>query len=202
MVNEQNSNGRYVIPGAPQEPTYETQQAAAFSARLDTQQYTPEINYGPYHSLMEIAKRLESYRETAVEIEQSRHGWLKAAKSFVIAPKPILAELIEKESIIGGRLFQKINPTDEPRFVCEGGEWFYWPNGKDTSAVESALHYEVEENTIQKSFHGRVTPLTLGELETFVQATREYEHAVAHELYPFDEVLQELLTKNDLDLAA
>jgi len=209
------ANGQYTIPEAfrkpepqpelqPQpQPNYEAQQAAAFSARLDTQQYTPETHLQPFRFIKEIEDRLDSYRYTAIEIAEAKRPWLRSMKSLILAPKPLMAEYIEKESKIGGHLLQKQDTSHELRFWSEGHEWFFgWSDGKDVSIVDSAVHYQVTDSYIQKSYQGRIVPFASGEEEYFTNAVQAYEHAVRHELYPFDDALVELTAKEDFKLAA
>jgi hypothetical protein len=201
------ANGQYTIPGAFQEPTpqlsSEAEQFAGSSTRPATEQRTPETQPAPFHFIKEIENRLDSYRYTAIEIEEAKRPWMKSIKSLILAPKPIMAELIEKESKIGGRILQKQDPAHDLRFWSESHEWFFgWSDGKNVSIVDSAVHYQVSDFNIQKSYQGRVVPFTPGEDMYFVNAVQAYEHAVMHELYPFDEALVELSAKDDYDLAA
>jgi len=121
-------------------------------------------------------------------------------KSLILAPKPLMAELIEKESKIGGRILQKQDPTHDLRFWSDGREWFFgWSDGKGVSIVDSAVHYQVSDFNIQKSYQGRVVPFTPGEDTYFINAVQAYEHAVRHQLYPFDDALIELTAKDEFD---
>jgi len=203
------ANGQYIIPAAFQEPaapepqpqpepSYEAQQAAAFSARLDAQQYTPETQPAAFQFIKDIENRLDSYRYTAIEIEEAKRPWLKSMKSLILSPKPLMAEFIEKESKIGGRLLQKQDSKHELRFWSEGHEWFFgWTDGKAVSIADSAVHYQVSPTNIQKSYQGGVVPFTPGEGAHFVNAVQAYEHAVRHELYPVDDTLVDLYTADD-----
>ena len=185
---------------AQPQPTYEAQHAAAFSARLDAQHYTAETQPAPFHFIKEIEDRLDSYRYTAIEIEEAKRPWLKSMKSLILAPKPLMAEFIEKESKIGGHILQKQDPAHDLRFWSEGHEWFFgWSDGKGVSISNSAVHYQVSDFSIQKSYQGRVVPFTVGEDTYFINAVQAYENAVRHELYPFDDAIVELNTKDDDD---
>ncbi len=200
------ANGQFIIPETPSttptEPTYETQQAEAFSAHIDAQHYTPETQPGMYHFVKEIETRLESYRETAVAIEENKHKWLRAVKSLVTTPKPIVSELIESESKIGGMLFQRQYPHHDIRFWEKDGGWFCgYSDGAKVKLEDSTIHYEFSEYAIQKMYQGRTIPFVPGEETNLLNAVREFEHAVVHELYPFEEALQEL-KKDDVRLAA
>ena len=86
------ANGQYSIPGG----LFEAEQAAAFSAQLDAEQYTPESHPEAYDAvaviqttaeqrpitqetvpsgfglLKPLSDRLDSYRSTAVAIEENR----------------------------------------------------------------------------------------------------------------------------------
>jgi len=191
---------RHPEPQPQPEQNYEARQAAAFSARLDTQQYTPETHPKPFHFIKEIENRLDSYRYTAIEIEDAKRPWLRSMKSMIIAPKPLMAEFIDKEAAIGGRLLQKQDASHDLRFWSEGHEWFFsWSDGKGVTMVDSAVHYQVSDINIQKSYQGHIVPFTPGEEAYFVNAVQAYEHAVRHELYPFDDALVELNSKSDYD---
>jgi|GEM_PF-6562450 len=201
------ANGQFTIPEAFRQPApepdrnYEAQQTEAFSVQPDIQQSTPETHPTPFHFIKEIEDRLDSYRYTAIEIEEAKRPWLKSMKSLILAPKPIMAELIEKESIIGGQLLQKIDSHHELRFWSEGHEWFFgWTDGKGVTITNSAVHYQVTDSHIQKSYQGRIVPFAPGEEEYFINAVQAYEHAVMHELYPFDEALIELMAKSDYNI--
>ena len=188
-------NGQYIISGAFQEPKPQPS--------FETQQYTPEIHPAPFHFIKEIEDRLDSYRYTAIEIEEAKRPWLKSMKSLILAPKPLMAEFIEKESKIGGRILQKQDPSHDLRFWSEGHEWFFgWSDGKAVSVVDSTVHYQVSDFDIQKSYQGHVVPFTPGEDTYFVNAVQAYEYAVMRELYPFDNALVELTTQEDFRLAA
>lgn len=186
------ANGQFIIPGSPSEVQ-----------SLEPQQYTPEAQPAVFAFIKDINGRLESYRDTAVAIEEAKRPWLKSMKSLVLTPKPYRAELIDRESVIGGRRFQKQDPEHDVRFWEEGGEWFFgYSDGKGVTLNDSTIHYEIYDDHIKKSYQGRVVPFANGELEVFTQAVQSYEHDVVHELYPFDEAIQELLDKYNLDEAA
>jgi hypothetical protein len=200
------ANGQFIIPETPPEltsaPTYETQQTETFSAQLDAQRYTPETQPGMYHFVKEIEARLESYRETAVAIEESKHKWLRSMKSLIITPKPILPELIESESKIGGMLFQRQHPSHDIRFWEKDGGWFCgYSDGANVKLEDSTIHYEFSDTNIEKMYRAKTVPFVPGEESNLLKAVKEFEHAVVHELYPFDDALLEL-KKDDVDLAA
>jgi hypothetical protein len=200
------ANGQFTIPESqpttPVEPIYEAQQTAAFSARMDARQYTPETQPTAYHFVKEIEARLESYRASAIAIEESKHKWLRSVKSLIITPKPIMAELIESESKIGGMLFQKQYPHHDIRFWEKDGGWFCgYSDGAKVKLEDTTIHYDFTDTAIQKMYQGRTLPMVPGEESNLLNAVREFEHAVVHELYPFDEALLEL-KKDDDRLAA
>lgn len=190
------ANGQFVISGihaeAEQAPVVPDVQ----------QQFTPEVQPAPYTFVKDIEARLESYRETAVAIEGTKHKWLKSVKSIVLTPKPVIAELIEKESKIGGRLFQKQEPTHDLRFWEKDGGWYCgYSDGANVKLEDSTIHYEFTHDTVEKLYQGRPTPFVPNEKENLIHATQAFEQAVVHELYPLDETLQEL-KKDDFGLAA
>jgi hypothetical protein len=200
------ANGQFIIPGS----LLEAEKAPEASIQPDPQPsdliaaapLTPEVQPTQFGFIKDIETRLDSYRETALAIEATKRPWLRSMKSLVLTPKPPLAELIEKESIIGGSLFQKQEPQHELRFWSEGQEWFFgWTNGKDVSITNSTVHYQVSDSHIQKLYQGRVADFAPGEQAHFIQAVTAYEKAVVQQLYPFDQVIQEL-SNDDLSLAA
>jgi hypothetical protein len=206
-------HGQYTIPEGFIEPVIqpqvEIQQPEVVPPQpevlphTEAPQVSPEINVGPFRFIKDIEDRLDSYRFTAIEIEEAKRPWLKSIKSMVISPKPLLAELIDKESKIGGRLLQKQDQTHNLEFWSEGHEWFFgWSDGKNKKIENTTVHYQVTDSFIQKSYQGRIVPFTPGEETYFINAVQAYENAVRHELYPFDEALVELSAKDDFGLAA
>ena len=217
------ANGQYTIPGgfsepAPQPITQTQQTESPFVqpvAQPETplfvepivaaeQLATPERTYGRYHFVKETEDHLDSYRYTAIEIEEAKpKGLLAAAKLLMMTPKPAMSDLIEKEKEIGGRLLKKENQTHELGFWSDHHEWFFWwDDGKTKDPENSTIHYQVFEDFIIKSFQGRVAPFADGEEARFLSAVTAYENAVRHELYPFDEALVELSSKDDFNVAA
>jgi len=192
------ANGQFVISGIHAE----AEQAPVISVEPITQQYTPETQPATYAFVKNIEARLESYRETAVAIEETKHKWLKSVKAIVLTPKPVIAELIEKESKIGGRLFQKQDPSHDLRFWEKDGGWYCgYSDGGQVKLEDSTIHYEFTQETVEKLYQGRPLPFVPYEKENLLHATQAFEHAVVHELYPIDETLQEL-KNDDLPFAA
>lgn len=193
------ANGQYTIPQNAEQP----QSAAVFSSQLDVLQYTPESQPQAFASLKTISERLDSYRTTAVAIEQKNRPWLKAATAFIITPKPILAELIEKESIVIGKLVQKQYSEQQNRVWVQDGDLFYGYVDKknNISLHQTTIHYEFDNNEPKKSFQGKRVPFVAGESDNLAQLIPLIEPTVLHELYTVDEALQEL-KKEDFRLAA
>jgi len=202
------ADAQFAIPEAFRKPepqpqpeqTYEAQQTAAFSAYLDSKQYTPETQPQAYHFVKEIEDRIDSYRYTAIEIEEAKRPWLRSLKSLVIAPKPLLSEFIERESIIGGQLLQKVDAAHDLRLWYATKDWFFgWSDGKVVMMVDSAVRYQFTDEQVYKSYQGRPIPFTEGEEARLLSVIPSYEAAVRHILYPFDDALIELNSKSDYD---
>jgi hypothetical protein len=200
------ANAQYSIPESflnPEPaPSFEAQQADTFSAQLDAQYYTPEAMPSTYGYVKEVCARLNSYRNTQIALEEKRHKKLKAVKALVMTPKPVLAELIEKESVIGGKMFAKPAENIENRFWEQDGGFYYgFTDGKNIKLEDTVIHYEFSDEAIEKLYQGRPVPLVPHEEENITEAIMTFEQRVMHELYPFDEVIQEL-SKDDFGLAA
>lgn len=206
------ANGQFIIPEGFNEPAplpvIQAQQPEAVlyaePQAVVEQPVTPERPHGRYHFVKETEDHLDSYHYTAIEIEEARSkGLLETLQALVMRPKPAMAVLIEKEKEIGGQLLKKENETHELGFWCDQHEWFFWwDDGKTKDPENSTIHYQVFEDFIIKSFQGRVAPFADGEETRFLSAVRAYENAVRHELYPFDDALVELSSKDDFSLAA
>jgi len=206
------SNGQFNIPDSFRGPTpelqntpsYETQQVAPYLIQMDAQHYGPEVLQTPVASIKELtdqlSDRLDSYRATAEVLERRNRPWLKAAKGLIIAPKPMLAELIEKESIIIGKLVQKQGPHQENRIWIQNRELFY-------GFVDKKNHITLEETTVRyyfnmhnryiKLFNGKDIPFVRGEIENLAGLLPMIEHSVMHELYPIDEAIDDLVHDED-----
>jgi hypothetical protein len=207
------ANGQYTIPESlrASEPevfsdqpveAIEVQQTADVAPQPEIQSYAPELQPSNFTLVSQIKARLDSYRDTAITIEESKHKWLKSMKALVLTPKPISAELTEKESIIGGRIFQKPDSKLDVRFWEKDGGWFYgYTDGKNIKLEDTTIHYEFGPNGVEKLYQGRSVPFVPGEEAHLILAIQTFEHNVVHELYPIDDVLQEL-KKDDLGLAA
>ena len=226
------ANGQYSIPEAFQEsapePSHEAQQtevssiqpntqphtpetqAAPYLIQMDAQQYGPEILQSPVASIKELTEqlsdRLDSYRSTAEVLERNNRPWLKAAKALIISPKPVLAELIEKESIIIGKLVQKQSPSQENRIWIHDRELFYgYIDRKNHITLEATTvrYYFNAHNRFIKLFNGKDLPFVPGEIENLAGLLPVIEHSVMHELYPIDEAIDELVhDEDDFKLAA
>ncbi|MDB5162832.1 MAG: hypothetical protein JWO54_764 [Candidatus Saccharibacteria bacterium] len=209
MANEQ-----YTIPDG----LFEAEPTADFSEQpeiQEVQQYTPEpqsTHFNAYEYQQELKSRLYAGRQTAIAMEENKHKILKAAKAIIIKPKPILAELIEAESKIGGRPWkiieikrkEKSKKAEEMdyRLWEEKGGWFFgYTNGKDIKLEDTTIHYIFKPDSIEKRFHGRTFPMNDGEERTLIQAIQLFDDAVMEELYPIDQALSDL-KKDDFRLAA
>lgn len=212
------ANGQYTIPEAfrkpePQpelqqqpEPNYEAQQSAVFSARLDAQQSTPENQPLAFSSVGQLSNRLESYQTTVIALEAKRFAWLKAAKALMITPKPMRAELIEKESVIVGSLVRRQAPSQENRIWVHDGDLFYGYADRKHGILlqDTTVRYQFSDEYLEgvmKSFQAKIVPLASGEKENVAAVLGIYESAVVEELYPIDATLMDL-KKEDLELAA
>lgn len=185
-------------------PSFEAQQTAPYLIQMDAQQYGPEVLQSPVASIKELtyqlSDRLDSYRGTAEVLEQKHRPWLKAAKGLIIAPKPMLAELIEKESVIIGRLVQKQDPYDENRIWIDKHELFYgFINRKKHISLEDTTvrYYFNDYNRFIKLFNGKDIPFVQGEIENLAGLLPMIEHSVMHELYPIDEAIDDLMHEED-----
>jgi len=206
------ANGQFNIPDSFRDstperqnsPSYETQQVAPYLIQMDAQRNGPEVLQSPVASIKELtdqlSDRLDSYRSTAEVLEQSKRPWLKAAKGLIIAPKPILAELIEKESIIIGKLVQKQGPHQENRIWIQNRELFY-------GFIDKKNHISLDKTTVRyyfnahnryiKLFNGKDIPFVQGEIENLAGLLPMIEHSVMHELYPLDEAIDDLMHDDD-----
>jgi len=159
----------------------------------------PEQLRAPFQFVKNIETLVDSFRDTAEEIERT-HGREITFKllpiSFVRPARKredIRRELVDAERVIGGQLF------------AEKNKYYFWYGEKGDSAIRtkdvadwyieeinpgqpgsSITHIETHPQYIKKFNHyGQRVPVTLSDLEIFIPAVYYYIHAIM-DVYPFE----------------
>lgn len=192
---------------------------ASNRARLEAARTNPERVQAPFHFVTDLEHALSSFRDTAVALEQSEGREIKLpiiGLSFKLS-KPlntsdIYKKLINKEPIIGGRMFYPKGTKDEDihhRFwfglkgsspiSTQTGDWYFQSPNPQDPRNPYLMHIETSPHELLK-FHsdGRPYPMTIEEIQWFVRSAYHYTHEVLNELYPFDATRVELL--NDIEV--
>ena len=178
---------------------------------------SPERIQAPFQFVKDIEALVDSFRDTAEAIEQSKGREVKVKYLPVSFIRParkredIRKELIDVERSIGSNLF------------AEKGKYYFWYGEKGASAIRTpdvadwyieeivpsnpgsgvVTHIETHPHHIKKFNHnGQRVPVTLSDLEVFIPAAYHYVHAIM-DAYPFerdraDVILDGLEIPNDV----
>lgn len=172
----------------------------------DTLQYTPEKQPGAFQFFKERENRIFSYRDAALALNQERNKGVLSAFGWR-RPSMQMADLIKRESQIGGELYGTGRGTQEgwrfwlehkgtSQYVTQNniGDWYFTRpiQYADGTTAEVVLHYATEPSEVVKLYDGKPYPLSIAELETFCQLVDRYEAAVRQELYPLDDSIHDL----------
>lgn len=187
---------QFIIPGSQNEtsPLNEALRIA------DAAQYSPETQPAAFGFIKNIEDKIDSYRETALELGiVKKKMWVRAIEPFVVNTKSPHDQLIEKESRIGGTLYPSIPDArfwlnkrheEDPAGVRN---WLFSYTNPQTKQLE-AIVYQTKPGgeAIEKVYAGLPRPLTDEEAKNFVDAVQMYKQRVRHELYLLDDVIEEL----------
>lgn len=183
-------------------------------ARLESFRASPEkLNEGPFKVIKALENTIFDRRATAVAIEQA-NGRVKTIPYLNMqvhlparSKEAIYQELIEKERLIGGAIYQN----------GEQGGYGFWLDYKGSSLVSNDVadwHLEIPNTADPKNpygvhiettdwhlkkFHkdGKLYPMTIQDIERFVPAVYLYARETL-KLYPFDQNFEDIL--NTLDI--
>ncbi|MGV9001557.1 MAG: hypothetical protein ACOH18_01205 [Candidatus Saccharimonadaceae bacterium] len=170
---------------------------------------SPERLRSPFQIFTDVQNLVQSFRETAIALEESKGRVVKFWNlpiSFVRPPRSrakIMTELINNESIVGGQLFAEKNKYkfwygDKGQSAIstpDVGDWYIEEINAEGSGVGVITHIETHPNHanpinyVKKFNHdGQWVPVTLSDLEIFVPAVYHYAHAILDgvEAYSFD----------------
>jgi len=208
-----------------------TQQAEAFATTQTQQPMVSEPRYierpeqkafhTPYYGIKETENKLIDVRKVQLAIDEKKNPWLRAVKSFVLAPKSreaMEAALIDKEFITGGKLVtelyarQSIQTNVKYRFGFTDNKWILYPETNDGTSAEHSVSYEFNDEEMKKFFRGHRVPTAPGEDATMLYLIPRYYTANIEENYPVEAAITDLMApeeanvdtiqRNDLDLAA
>lgn len=156
-----------------------------------------------------ILEEIESFRASATEANIPRplvRRLRELLEELVKRPVPLYERLVDLESNHGGKIFKSDNPEVTRRFWTYQGYWYF--EEQHPVHGEYVLSYDVKD-TIVKMVNAKIVPLTEGEPERLLEATRKYRDLVRDNIYLVDAALAELLAeesqpenKSDYDLAA
>ena len=187
-----------VIELAPKELTRAEQLHLAVKSMSSTDQ----VAY-----ISAISRSLPSLRDAGVVmgavVEQPSENWFK--KLLVGGAKPAVTtlsqrELIEREAVVGGTLFDAIPAGHRREFFClDDHTWVWheeWVDENDQRQVTST-RYEVHTSGILKAQNAAVYKFIDGpELENLVVATRLYYEKVAQTIYNIDPTTGQTITRS------
>ena len=155
-----------------------------------------EASYGA-EAMSELRSRegrIDWYRHealhTPVEVSRSLGGKILTLITGERGVQPTMTELLEKESLAGGELFQVtsrfwLHPStgghDDTR------DWYF--NFHNT-AGEYTIHYQTSSQGVFKLYNGKEYAFTDGELERFVAASSAYEAAIVKDVYQREPVVR------------
>lgn len=217
-------NDIYTIPGssfekpqptlgsdfATQTPTDHLQQSQLLgpSPLRDALKYADAVQYSPekkpelFAYIKAIENEIYDFRTNAIAIEAQRK---RSILDIWKLTRPHLTEddLIEKEKVIGGKLFGNeghlfwLDKKGSSHNKQEDGigDWFYMTPPKWLQQV--TIHYETHSSKFSKLYMGVPYQLSLQELENACRAMPRYKEVVRKELYSFDETVYELQEELD-----
>lgn len=175
-------------------------------------QFTPERepNYEPYRFLMNIRDAVESFRDTAIAIEQ-RQGRRTEVGGMQIPlrlparqPEKILKSLVDAEWKIGGDLYGK---DAGYRFglaarqtAAHQADWYHTaPNPADPEHPH-VVHFVVTPTKLEMLLtDGHSYAPTIQDIERFVHGAYHYLYNI-RELYPLDATIDDLLQEIAADI--
>lgn len=172
-------NGQYIIPTS--EITSGPEVRSFEDVKTDS---SPERPNGSYAYYKDIENGIKKLRENATEETLPRSVKTKVMELFTSTPRPLVDRLIEQESVIGGEIFQRSSSVLRQRFWYHENDWFFEqsflvPQGE----AQVVLHYQINENSIDKYYGGRKYSVDDVEAEKLFGAIEKYHQNVQHKLY-------------------
>lgn len=170
-------NGQFIIPT--------TQEALAETARsFEYGSPAPESTRSRIEEYYEIRDKVEQYRQSATEATLPRSTRMRVAEVFNLTPRPLEERLVEEESAIGGKLFQKNEAVVYQRFWYYAKDWFFERLERHASEdVRTVMQYHIDDTGIHKIIDGSEYPIDTEEQTRLLLATEQYERAIQRELY-------------------
>jgi hypothetical protein len=200
---------QYIIPeqnsGLVQDVAVEVENV--YSGLTDVYAYMdePKAELQPHPSIINVVLPIQEeilgLRHRALDVEPTAAtGLLKKflGRLSLGSHKPTTEhEYVEEESIVGGVVLG-IAPQGMSRqfFYMNDGNWFFISSVKDANGVmtRATTRYHVQPHGVIKSTEGTGhTMLDEESLETFIEATKRYVHAISQSVYS---------DRSDYDLAA
>lgn len=175
---------------------------------------SPEVLVAPYEAIKRIERAIHDQRETALELGR-RPAAVKRSLLQVLGLVPIarpsLHDLVDDESHLGGRIFGEgdrfwldVHANGDERQVAD---WYYVHPNSQNPKEPTVLRFQTTPHAIHKLYNGKEYPMTVADLEHFVQSVAAYTHKIS-DLYPIDATIKELSEeitlpkRDDFDLAA
>ena len=180
-----------VVEEVAQTETAEQRQVAEFFAHEPQFEYTPEM----HQAVKELETRLDWYRyealHTPVAPKPSLGGRILGVLGMEKKVVPIMNDLIDQESLVGGGLFREekarfwLNPPLETHSQVR--DWYFsFTRGTE----EYTIHYQTDAEGIHKIYNGHKHPFTEGEIARFVNAANTYEQRVLTDVYGREPVVR------------
>jgi len=168
-------------------------------------QNSPERRRGPFKFIEQIATLVDSFRDTAVAIEQQKGREVRVPLLPIVIhlparhPKLIHKDLIEQERVRGGRIFKGGyffwlgDKADSPIATKEVHDWFLAPTDGYSINEAEIIHIESSPDHLLKfNAAGQPLPMTIQDIERFVPAAYHYAQEVL-EIYPFEKDRAEVI---------
>lgn len=208
----ENDHHQYQIPSSAENSAEQIR--ARISAIMQPE--NPEVLGAPYEALKRIERGIHDQRETALELGHRPTAMKRSllqVLGLVPTPRPSLHDLVDEESHLGGQLFQDgdrfwldANANNDARQVAD---WYYVHPNLQNPKEPTVLRFQTTPHAIHKLYNGKEYPMTVADLEHFVQSVAAYTHKIG-DLYPIDATIKELSEeiasskpkRDDFDLAA
>jgi hypothetical protein len=187
--------GQYIIPSELQPDTPPTSEIGSTFVSVEI-----ESRLGEYSPVKVKEKNIDEARADATEailptksaLDHTREALrnIIAGRLVGSAPLSLHDQLVEAESLIGGKLFANEPGIIQQRFWYHEGDWFY--EAVDAKGAMVA-RYQFSENLVHKLVDGREIAFAEGEKTALIETINRYYTQIQVELYQ---------NKADWDIAA
>lgn len=198
------ANDQFQIPTTHLQNTTAPEAAASIQApvySMESSQRSPEKQPVLYEHLKAIERKIDSYRETAIELDKTRKpDWRQRVVEPLVGVRPLspIDKYIEKERTIGGaKVFPSVQGAEfwlhKPvEGDVETRDWYFtYPSPSQVPGEVSVIRYQTTPYSLHKIYGGLEYPLSIQETQNFQQAVVRYTQAVREELYPLDDALED-----------